>query len=108
MKQLHIYGQEVWHEEAFIVGDRISLELLRDCLNQVLEGKEDAVAHTKAEFSVNDGEGYDLHIALVSDKQMDKMAAPYTKEMARDHGENAIYPASLLLSANPDTKEIKK
>ena len=85
-EMLHVYSQEAWHDEAFIVGTHYDLQRLRDLLNAVLartrkEGIEGTPA--KIETFTNDGEGYSLHIILATEKEMHGYSLPYTGDYAQ-------------------------
>lgn len=87
---LHIYGQFMWHDDANIVGDREAITALRDALSAALDDRW-GVSMARDVF-VNDGEGYTVTVNVVDDEPMQKMAGPYTDEMARSDG---LWPHSL-------------
>ncbi|AMX00044.1 hypothetical protein [Rummeliibacillus stabekisii] len=59
---LHIYGQQMWHDNAYIVGNRAALQY----------------GEKKDVFFPNDGEGYDLYVACVDDQfNWENLEAPY-------------------------------
>lgn len=88
MNILHIYGQHQWHDEAYIVGNKESLQLLVNAINQAIS---DGIGD--GQFCVNDGEGFDAHIHCVNDQQtLDKLAVPYTNGIAEEKDEAAIWP----------------
>lgn len=81
MNTLHIYGQDAWHDSVILAGDRESLTALRSLIDRALvEGR------AKAEFSCNDGEGYDFHVIPLSAEDCEKMPVPYTADYAADPG----------------------
>ena len=91
---LHVYGQRAHHDDVFIVGNRSALKKLKKAIEEVLskkEGGESIIA-----VSVNDGEGYDLHITMDNSnwekERWNKRAVPYTADYAVEKKENAIYP----------------
>ena len=86
---LHIYGQDCWHSEAFILGDTEGLKALRDAIDKAL-----ATGQGFASAFVNDGEGFFTAIAQVDKDTLDKLAVPYTdKDIgAREHREEALWP----------------
>jgi hypothetical protein len=94
MKLIHIYGQQFFHDDAFIIGTREGLTALRDAINEALE-KGRAVT----EVFVNDGEGYDICIALNDSNCLspfwNKLAVPYADEMASEKREDALQPRSI-------------
>jgi hypothetical protein len=91
---LHIYSQSAWHEDAYIVGNRESLEELKKLIDKALEtGKGDG------DFWVNDGEGYPLHVIFVdgdwhTDKWV-KLITTYTESIANDNNRVTIKPYEL-------------
>jgi len=55
MKLLHIYGQAIWHDPVYIIGNREALEDLKKAIENVLD---DDKGEGKTEAFCNDGEGY--------------------------------------------------
>ncbi len=91
MKRLHIYGQDSWHSEAAIVGNRAALENLIHALQLALE--MDAGSEFAIEAFVNDGEGYNCKvIRLENDVQWDELATPYTDEVCQFANDGKVYP----------------
>lgn len=84
---LHIYGQSHWHDDATIAGTREALTALRNAIDTALRGGAAA-----CQSFVNDGEGYNIMIRTLSDKDARRMALPYTDEIASEKGENAFWP----------------
>lgn len=83
----HIYSQNSWHDEAYIVGNRTGLEKLRDAINLTLEK-----GNTKNDFWPKDLEGYDVMISCVEDEVLDELELPYSSEFyARLDDENPSY-----------------
>src|SRR5579884_1485756 len=75
---LHVYAQDVWHDEARIVGTREALIALREAIDRALaEGK------AEAEAIAGDGEGYGVEIACASRQTVQDAPLPYTKRYAR-------------------------
>ena len=89
MKEVHIFAQGAWHEEAYIVGEKESLKLLRDTLTRAIDAED---GMSSQELSTNDGEGYDVHVVSLSKEAMNKMGLPYTAEVALDERETATWP----------------
>ncbi|MFA5790758.1 MAG: hypothetical protein WC976_06875 [Caldisericia bacterium] len=91
---LHIYGQSSHHDDAFIVGNRGALEKLKKAIEKALSGDEGT--DNIVSVSVNDGEGYDLHITMDNSDwgkgRWSKRAVPYTADYAVEKKEGAIYP----------------
>jgi len=72
MKILNIYGQEAWHTEARIVGNKEGLEQLRNTIDKALqEGKattEADVKDGKTALFASDGEGYSVLVECHGDE----------------------------------------
>ena len=64
---LHIYAQDSWHQEAFIVGNEEGLLELRNALDLALKSKQGI-----ANVFPTDGEGYEAYVLLVGDDEEDK------------------------------------
>ena len=75
--KLHLYGQQQWHDDAWIVGDRETLTALRDHLNYLLNGSNTSTGFGS---SCEDGEGYLTFIVLAEDpKAWQTLQLPYSK-----------------------------
>ena len=88
---LHIHGQEEWHDDAHIVGNRAGLELLRLAIDRALksgEGYSDAF--------VADGEEYTVYVHANNEPWQSDVwrlaALPYTDEIARETRPDARWP----------------
>lgn len=69
----HIYGQEMWHGDSFIVANRTALEELRNAIDIALKYGE-----ARTTLSPSDDEGYDLFISCVEDGfNWDVLDMPY-------------------------------
>jgi hypothetical protein len=90
---LHVYAQDLSHDDAAIVGTRSGLAALRDALDAALAAAD---GKTKAEVFVNDGEGYLLTVAVVSGEKMVEMAVPYTDDCAREKRSGTVWPLQLI------------
>jgi hypothetical protein len=95
IESLHIYGQEQYHEEACIVGDRNSLMRLRTMIDRALTpglGMESKL------FFASDGEGFNLHVVNFEGKEgWDRIAVPYTGAAACEKREDAVWPHTIIL-----------
>jgi hypothetical protein len=92
MDTLHIYGQDAWHDSAYIVGDRQSLVALLDCLAEALYSGE----ATKFNSFTNDGEGYSIEVIPLDEPQMETMRLPYHGDIAIDNNPERIWPHVLV------------
>jgi hypothetical protein len=88
---LHVYTQSAPHDSLFICGTRESLEKLRETLDNILT--EDLKFGVYEEFA-NDGEGYNVHIDLLSEEKMEQMTVPYSDEIFWNNESNKtkVYP----------------
>lgn len=84
---LHIYGQLHWHDEATIAGTRESLAALRDSINEALRK-----GLSSCDSFVNDGEGYMIIVHLLSEDDAQRMAVPYTDDIASEKNPDAFWP----------------
>jgi hypothetical protein len=88
MKIVHIHAQAIFHDDAWIVGNREGLESLRAAIDEALrEGKG------SIEAFVVDGEGFDISV-IQTDRE--DLAVPYTDEMASEKQEDVKWPWELL------------
>ncbi len=88
--ELHVYGQGVWHDEVFVVGNPAGLTALRDAIDASLR---DGAAVTPTVFVAADGEGYQVFVERVA--EVDRLATPYSEECARDNRSNVVPPWEL-------------
>lgn len=72
--ELHIYPQQMEHDEAYIVGTHAGLVALRDALTRAIE-RNNAV---KCSAMPSDGEGYWVLIAPVDPAAFESMDQPYS------------------------------
>lgn len=89
--ELHIYNQYVWHDPAYIVGTREALELLLKAVQSALNNGKD-----KFDVYAGDGEDYDVHIIVVSDKEMATLRTPYSAEYAQETRHDSVHPFELV------------
>ena len=89
---MHIYGQDVWHAPAWIVGNRAGLEALREAITVALDKPR-----SEAIVMAGDGEGYAVQVIRDDRSFFDQKpgdwdwAVPYTDEIAQDRP-GARYP----------------
>ncbi|MHB1681526.1 MAG: hypothetical protein ACYCYO_01680 [Bacilli bacterium] len=91
---LHLHAQRIWHDEAYIVANRVALEKLKSCIEEALQKGQ-----TCGLFYPTDGEGFHLHILMYdSDWQSEswqRRALPYSDETAfatSNTGRDVRYP----------------
>lgn len=88
---LHIFAQEQWHGEAFMVANTQALLLLRKAIDDALLN-----GHGYVPSFVGDGEGYNTLIARMDDpREFDTLAVPYNDEIAQETREQAVWPWKL-------------
>ncbi|MEW6048032.1 MAG: type II toxin-antitoxin system HicB family antitoxin [Bacillota bacterium] len=89
---LHVYGQALWHQDVYLVGNRRALRKLRAAVTAALNR-----GRGSCETFANDGEGYDVHVVCVDDPAtLDKLAVPYHGKHAREASRDAVWPDRLL------------
>ena len=92
---LHIYGQEQWHGEAYIIGNRGGLLELKKAIEQALSDNKGETGDDEPVFA-NDGEGYQTKVIMNNTDWLEsfwvKLALPYTGEVASDKREDAVWP----------------
>ncbi len=89
---LHIYGQQAWHDNVYIVGNQVALMRLRNTINAVLGGPSLA----KTEAFASDGEGFGIHVICNEDAETwNKLRVPYMAEYSRDGRATTIEPQEL-------------
>ncbi len=82
---LHIYGQSLQHDAAYIVGNRQGLEALKEAIETALTMDEAEISATVA-----DGEGYQIYV-LADDndwqgKSWQGRMLPYSHPIANRNG----------------------
>ena len=96
---LHIYAQEQWHGEAYIVGNRGGLQELKRAIEQALRNGKGETGRYGTYVCPNDGEGYKVKITMNNTDWLgafwDKLALSYTEEVASDKREDAVWPWKL-------------
>lgn len=81
---LHLYPQDQWHGDAYIVANTKGLEVLRSAIDHAIK-----TGRGEAEAFVSDGEGYDALVVKVDDL---KLAVPYDSKDASEKTEGAVWP----------------
>lgn len=92
MSIIHLYAQSLWHDDAWIGGTRQALQELGLAITLALArsegarqlGKPDVSAHAEMQTFASDGEGYDLHVVVLSDADAVRMLVPYTDDCASE------------------------
>lgn len=72
---LHLFGQMFEHADAYIIGNRRALELLREQIDKALQ--EGAVSCQGCNYFQNDGEGFPLHVALATEEELKGLSSAY-------------------------------
>ena len=86
----HIYGQQMWHDSAIIVGNRKGLESLKALIDLALE-KGGAVGN----FYPKDFEGYKLYVSCVEESILEELELPYYDEVYYQKSEEEKSPMSV-------------
>lgn len=69
---LHIYGQYEENDDIEIAGDRQALIELRAAIDAALETK-----NGESEPYTNDGEGYTIHVTMLTRDEAEQIKTPY-------------------------------
>jgi hypothetical protein len=81
VRVLHVHGPASWHDDVTIVGNGPALSALCELISAALAGEPAA-----GEFTVADGEGYQLTIKLrpapFGDRAWDNCRLPYSDPIA--------------------------
>lgn len=89
---MHIYGRGAHHDDAYILGDRTALRMLRDAIDQALEKGH---AATESLFP-SDGEGYAVRVRLhdhdFTSPEWRIVAKDYEVDYAKETDPRAVYP----------------
>lgn len=83
---MHLYAQEQWHDDAYVIGDETALRALRDAIDKALSGG----TGTSLAFA-GDGEGYRVRVVV---RGPERLPMPYTDEIAAEVG--AVFPDDLI------------
>lgn len=89
--RLHVYAQ-LWHHcEAFLVGERRSLQALAHAIELALDHHQNQTTHG---FFTADGEGFDVIVRQLpaGNDLWQQLALPYTEDYAREQRPDAIWP----------------
>ena len=88
---LPIYGQDRWHDEAFIVANLPALLLLRKAIDGAIHA-----GHGYVPAYTGDCEGFNTLVSRVDDpKEFDDLAVLYNDEIARERRNDAERPWKL-------------
>lgn len=90
---LHIYGQESWHEEAIVAGNREALIALADALRRAAD---DDGSPRSVEVFAGDGEGYEVFVVRVDEPRLGHLRTPYTADYAQDLRVDTVSPWQLI------------
>jgi N-acyl-D-aspartate/D-glutamate deacylase len=88
MPILHIYGQEAWHDDVVIVGNHDGIKKLYEACVAALA---DEIELDDRTAFVNDGEGFGIYVAMVSEpKDILGLKTPYSEWFAQTVPQPAI------------------
>jgi len=91
MSKLHVYPQEHNHDDAWLVGDRVSLTALRDALTRLLDGGGPTAASIQT--FCEDGEGYTLIVMHEeTGEAWQRLCLPYAR--MEDQRDGSTHPWS--------------
>ena len=82
MKILNIYGQETYHCDAKIIGNREGLEALKQTIDDTLRvfGGRSTTSNDKEPLFASDGEGYEIVVEMHNDEWGNKDGFWYKEE----------------------------
>lgn len=99
---LHMYSQDQWHDNAYIVGNRYGLEELKKAVEQALKDDCGSPKIGTANVMVSDGEGFDtVVIRCDKDWQDDvwqNLFLPYVGKSAEDKNPKGIPPEEFFMN----------
>lgn len=92
---IHVYAQECWHDDAYIVANEEGLLALKKAVDEALEkGKGDAFVYTA------DGEEFTLLVLRIDgglgEGKWPKIAMPYTDKLVSEERPDALWPSNLM------------
>lgn len=85
---VHVYEHYSDHCDVIILGNRKGLLALYDAIGNALTTMD---GKGTTEVYVNDGEGYDLEIQVVDEKEIDNLPVPYTAAHAKERSNKSPY-----------------
>ena len=96
IKLLHIYGQEQWHGNTYLVGNKAGLLELKNAIEQALDNGRGETTNKGSCIYTNDGEGYQVRVVLNDtiwqSPFWENLALPYSWEIASEKRDDAIWP----------------
>jgi hypothetical protein len=85
---LHIHAQQVWHDDAYIVGTPKSLRILADGIEKAL-ANESSISSLIA----GDGKSFILKVFVRDEPYMNSQASlPYTDKITKENRPLVTYP----------------
>lgn len=88
MPMCHFYGQQMWHDNAYLITNRIALVELKEAIDIALKHGESRLG-----LSPSDGEGYDLFIKCVKDDfEWEALEMPYHDKEIYEPDESVEIP----------------
>lgn len=91
----HIYAQEFWHCDSYIIANKEGLSRIREALNEAIASES---GESSIELMCNDGEGYTLKVVRREGEEVwNKLALPYTDADVKDEDLKIGVEDSLLM-----------
>ncbi|PQZ57295.1 hypothetical protein CQZ94_10705 [Bacillus sp. MYb209] len=91
-KICHIYGQQMWHDQAIIIGNKEGLEQLKNMIDIALNENQ-----SEEVFYPVDLAGYNLKIMCVEDdEKLEHLSLPYHDENYYTKSDDEISPENIL------------
>lgn len=94
---VHLYAQEQWHGDAYILGNMEGLRELHSTLTEILTIRGGMTAVTSEPVFTADGEGYNIRMRIIEgephSEEWNEYELPYRDKMARGPtDENTLRP----------------
>ncbi len=94
----HVYSAQLWHDDAYIVGDEKALQRIKRTIEKALSEE-----HGICTLRPNDNETYQLHVLKITNPKIEeKLCLPYRDDFAVGNTEGKIYPFQLI--HNPELR----
>ncbi|WP_108671796.1 hypothetical protein [Peribacillus acanthi] len=92
MPMCHFFGQQMWHDNAYLIANRIALIELKEAIDIALKHGESRLG-----LSPSDGEGYYLYINCVEDDfEWEALEMPYHDKEIYEPDKSVEIPTSKL------------
>jgi hypothetical protein len=104
---LHVHSQESPHDDAWLVGNREGLLVLKRAIEQALN-----ITHGDGEVSDAQGNPFEIRVLFITDPpeadSWKRAALPYTAEGFQEKREGALWPVSIAPTQRLEAVQVKK